>query len=176
MDVQKPFHLLNEGAFMSFQICIKTEKSLQQLATEIRDLFSLPPFRQEAFAGEPYCQFEMLGLLALIHRTDEEDRDPEVMHYPYSFDLQMAFVDHELDTDDLEYRLQAYYAQLLSFSLGLDTAHHEKQKAERGWHIRYRFYCKNPKWNGSILYGEPGWQPAVIEATPSPWRSMHPVF
>ena len=113
---------------MSFQICIKTEKSLQQLATEIRDLFSLPPFRQEALAGEPYCQFEVLGLLVLIHHIDEGDRDPEVMHYPYSFDLQMAFVDHKLDTDDLEYRLQAYYAQLLSFSLGLDTAHHEPQR------------------------------------------------
>ena len=162
---------------MSFQICIKTEKSLQQLATEICNLFSLPPYRQSSSAGEPYYQFEMLGMLILIHRAEEEeDRDPEVMHYPYCFDLQMAFADHELDTDDMEYRLQPYFAQLLSFHLGLDTAYHEKQKVDRAWQIRYRFYCKNSKWDDSILYGEPGWEPAVREGTPSPWRSMHPVF
>ncbi len=55
---------------MSFQICIKTDKSLQQLATEIRNLFSLPPFRQNSFSGEPYCQFEMIGMLILIHREN----------------------------------------------------------------------------------------------------------
>ncbi len=161
---------------MSFQICIKTEKSLQQLSTEIRNLFSLPSFRQNSFAGEPYCQFEMLGMLIMVHQSDEEDRDPEVMQYPYCFDLQMAFADHELDTDAMEYTLQPYYAQLLSFQLGLDTAHHEKLKMEHRWQIRYRFYRKNEKWNGSILYGEPGWEPAVIALPHSPWRSMHPVF
>ena len=161
---------------MSFQICIKTEKSLQQLSTEIRDLFSLPPFRQNSFAGETYCQFEMLGMLILIHWAEEEDRDPEVMNYSYCFDLQMAFADHELDTDEMEYRLQPYYAQLLSFRLGLDTAHHEKQKVHRNWYIRYRFYSKNANWNESILYGEPGWEPAVLEASPTEWRTMHPVF
>jgi len=56
---------------MSFQICIKTDKSLQQLATEIRNLLSLPSFKQDSFAGEPYCQFEMLGMLILIHQADE---------------------------------------------------------------------------------------------------------
>jgi hypothetical protein len=161
---------------MSFQICIKTEKSLLQLATEIRDLFALPPFKQGSFSGESYCQFEMLGLLILIHRADEEDRDPEVRHYPYCFDLQVAFADHELDTDDMEYRLQPYYAQLLSFRLGLDTAYHEKQKTSRAWQIRYHFCSKNPRWNESILYGEPGWEPAVLKSAPSSWRSMHPVF
>ncbi len=161
---------------MSFQICIKTDKSLQQLATEIRDLLSLPSFKQDSFAGEPYCQFEMLGMLVLIHRADEEDRDPEVMDYPYCFDLQMAFVDHELDTDDLEYRLQPYYAQLLSFRLGVDTAYHEKQKVSYHWQIRYCFYHRNPTWNPSILYGEEGWEPAVIATQPGPWRNMHPVF
>ncbi len=161
---------------MSFQICVRTDKSLQQLATEIRDLLLLPPFRQDSFAGEPYCQFEMLGMLVLIHRTDEEDRDPEVMDYTYSFDLQMSFVDHELDTDDMEYRLQPYYAQLLSFRLGVDTAHHEKQKVGSHWQIRYRFYQKNPRWDPSLLYGEQGWEPAVKATTPGQWRSMHPVF
>src|SRR6266481_621353 len=118
---------------MSFQICIKTDKSLQQLTAEIRNLFSLPPFRQNSSSGEQYCQFEMLGMLILIHRADEEDRDrdPEVMDYPYCFDLQMSFADHELDTDSMEYRLQPYYAQLLSFQLGLEIAYHEKQKADR---------------------------------------------
>ncbi|TMF44279.1 MAG: hypothetical protein E6I32_15385 [Chloroflexi bacterium] len=115
-------------------------------------------------------------MLILIHWADEEDRDPEVMHYPYCFDLQMSFADHELDTDSVEYRLQPYYAQLLSFQLGLDTAFHEKQKVNRAWQKRYRFCSKNPKWNPTVLYGEPGWQPAVLEAPPSPWRSMHPVF
>jgi hypothetical protein len=161
---------------MSFQICIKTEKSLQQLSTEIGKLFSLPPFRQNSFVGEPYCQFETLGMLIIIHRAEEEDRDPEVMNHSYCFDLQMAFADHELDTDDLEYRLQAYYAQLLSFQLGVDTAHHEKQRVGNKWQIRYRFYSKNAKWNGSILYGEPGWEPAVVEAPPTTWRAMYPVF
>ncbi len=98
------------------------------------------------------------------------------MHYPCCFDLQLSFTEHELNTDALEYSLQPYFAQLLSFRLGLETAFHEKQKADRAWHIRYRFYSKNPRWNPDILYGEPGWQPAVIEGTPSPWRSMHPVF
>ncbi len=161
---------------MSFQICIKTNKSLQQLATEIQKIFCLPAFSQNSFAGEPYCQFEMLGMLILIHAADEEDRDPEVMDYSYCFDLQMSFADHELDTDDMEYKLQPYYAQLLTFQLGVETAHHEKQKVGRHWQIRYRFYKKNPKWNGSILYGEPGWQPAVILAPPGEWKTMHPVF
>jgi len=161
---------------MSFQICIRTDKSLHQLTSEIRTIFSLPPFRQDTFAGEPYCQFEMLGMLILIHRADEEDRDPEVMHYPYYFDMQMAFTDHELDTDTMEYMLQPYYAQLLSFSLGLDTAFHEKKKVGNKWHIRYRFFRKNPKWNESILYGEPGWEPAVIEAPSTLWRIMYPVL
>ena len=160
---------------MSFQVCIKTEKSLQQLTSEIRTIFSLPPFRQNSFAGEPYCQFEMLGMLILIHRT-EEDRDPEVLHYPYCFDLQMAFADHEMNTDYMEYILQPYYAQLLSFKLGLDTAYHEKKKIDNKWYIRYHFYRKNPQWNESILYGEPGWEPAVIESPSSAWRTMHPVF
>ena len=161
---------------MSFQICIKTDKPLLQLSAEIRNLLALPPFRQDSFVGEPYCQFEMFGMIILIHLADEEDRDPEVMHYPYSFGLQMAFAEHELDTDDMEYHLQPYYAQLLSFHLGVDTAYHEKQKVNGGWHIRYHFCSKNTHWNSSILYGEPGWQPAVIEATPSAWRTMHPVF
>jgi hypothetical protein len=161
---------------MSFQICIRTEKPLQQLAGEIRELFSLPPFSINTFSGDEYCQFEVLGLLILLHKTEEEDRDPEVMHYPYSFDMQMSFVDHDLDTDTMEYRLQPYYAQLLSFQLGLDTAYHEKQKVDRKWHIRYRYCSRNPKWNANVLYGEPGWEPAVLQSDPSPWRNMHPVF
>ncbi len=161
---------------MSFQICMKTDKTLQQLATEIRDLLSLPPFSESTFAGEPYCQFEMFGMLVLIHRTDEEDRDPEVATYPYSLDLQMSFTDHELDTDTMEYRLQPYYAQLLTFTLGVETAYHEKQKIGGQWQVRYQFLSKNPRWDGSTLYGEKGWQPAVLFASPSPWRTMHPVF
>lgn len=161
---------------MSFQICIKTEKSLQQLAMEIRDLFSLPSFKENTFSGEPYCQFEMLGMLILISYADEEDRDPEVMRYPYCFDLQLSFTDHELDTDDMEYRLQPYYAQLLTFQLGLDTAYHEKQKIGQHWQVRYHFLQKNPRWNSNILYGEAGWAAAVLVAQPSAWRTMHPVF
>lgn len=161
---------------MSFQICIKTDKSLHQLATEICKLFSLPPFRQISFSEEPYYQFEMLGLLILLHRADEEDREPEVKNFDYCFDLQMSFVDHSLDTDAMEYNLQPYYAQLISFQLGLDTAYHEKQKADRAWKIRYHYCKKNPKWNGSILFGEPGWEPAVLQLQPSSWRSMYPVF
>ncbi len=161
---------------MSFQIYLKTDKSLQQLATEVRDLLSLPPFRQDAIGGESYCQFEMLGMLILIHPAEEEDRDPEVMQYPYCFDLQLSFLEHELNTDDLEYRLQPYYAHLLCFHLGIDTAHHEKQKVGQKWQIRYRFYSKNTKWNASVLYGEPGWEPAVLEKPPSPWRFTRPVF
>jgi len=161
---------------MSFQICIKTGKSLQQLATEIRELFSLPQFAQNTFSGEPYCQFEMLGMLVLIHQADLEDREPEVMDYPYCFDLQTSFTDHKLDTDEMEYRLQPYYAELLAFHLGLETACHEKQKIGQRWQVRYNFYHKNPKWKETILYGEEGWEPAVIVNPPSPWRSMYPVF
>ncbi len=161
---------------MSFQICIKTDKSLHQLATEICHLFSLPPFRQISFSEEPYYQFEMLGLLILLHRADEDDRDPEVKDFNYCFDLQMSFVDHTLDTDTMEYNLQPYYAQFISFQLGLDTAYHEKQKAEPAWNIRYHYCKKNPKWDDSILFGEPGWEPAVLQLQPSSWRSMYPLF
>ena len=58
-------------------------------------------------------------MLVLIHSSDEEDRDPEIMRYPNCLDLQMSFTDHELNTDSLEYSLQPYFAQLLSFRLGL---------------------------------------------------------
>jgi len=116
----------------------------------------------------------MLGLLIFIHQADEEDRAPEVMDYPYSFDLHMSFTDHEIDTDAMEYGIQPYYAQLLTFHLGLDTACHEKQKAGKRWQIRYNYYCKNPKWNGAILYGETGWEPAVITTPPSSWRAWQP--
>ncbi len=161
---------------MSFHICIKTDKSLHQLATEIRKLLSLPQFQETILSGESYCQFDMLGFLILIHQTDEEDRDPEVRAYPYSLDLQMSFTDHELDSDEMEYQLQPYYAHLLSFHLEADTAYHEKQKVERGWKIRYRFCQKNPRWNGTILYGEAGWEPAVLQGPASSWRSIHRMF
>ncbi|HEY1353848.1 MAG TPA: hypothetical protein VGF67_29920 [Ktedonobacteraceae bacterium] len=161
---------------MSFQICIKTDKSLHQLATEIRKLLSLPPFQETAFSGEPYCQFETCGMLILVHQMEEEERDPEVKRYPYAFDVQFSFTDHELDTDIMEYQLQPYYAQLLSFHLGIETAYREQKKEARGWQIRYRFCRKNHKWSGSVLFGEPGWEPAILEASPSQWRSMQPFF
>jgi len=161
---------------MSFQICIKTNKSLQQLATEIRDLLALPPFKHNAFVGEPYCQFEMLGMLLLITRVEGEDREPEVFDYAYSFDMQMTFTDNDIDTDALEYGLQPYYAQLLAFRLGVDTAYIEKQKAGIHWKVRYRFYCKNPRWNEDILYGEPGWEPAVKVGPHSQWRAQLPLL
>ncbi len=108
---------------MSLQIWIKTDKPLPQLATEIRNIFSLPPFKQDTFTGEPYYQFEMLGMLIFLHLTEEEDRDPEVMSHHYRFDMQSSFVDHELDTDTMEYNQQPYYAQLLTFHLGIETAY-----------------------------------------------------
>jgi hypothetical protein len=118
----------------------------------------------------------MLGMLIMIHKIDEEDREPEVKAYPYSLDLQASFVEHELDTDEMEYRLQPYYAQLLCFHLDLETSYCEKQRMDHGWKIRYHFCQKNQKWDGSILFGEPGWTPAVIEAPPSPWRGAHRMF
>ena len=161
---------------MSFQICINTDKSLHQLATEIRKLLALPPFQETAFSGEPYCQFEMLGMLLLIHQVDEAERDPEAKRFPYRLDLQLSFSEHEMNTDNMEYQLQPYYAQLLSFHLGVETAYREQKKEGRGWLVRYHFCRKNHKWNNAILFGEPGWEPAVLEASPSQWRSMHLVF
>ncbi len=161
---------------MSFQVCIKTDKSLQQLAAEMRDLLSLPPFKLDSFAEEPYCQFETLGMLILLRKAEDDDRDPEVQDYPYCFDVQMSFADHDLDTDEIEYQLQPYYAQLLTFQLDVETACYEKKKVGQRWQIRYHYYNKNPKWNENILHGEPGWSPAVIITPASAWRSMHPVF
>ncbi len=161
---------------MSFQICINTNKSLHQLANEIRDLLALPPFQETSFSGETYCQFEMLGLLVLIHQTDDEDCDPEVRRFPYCFDIQTSFTEHELDTDNMEYGLQPYYAQFLAFRLGVETAYREKQKSAHGWQIRYRFFKKNYQWNNTILFGEPGWEPAVLEMAPGSWRNIHLVF
>lgn len=162
---------------MSFQIWMKTNKSLQQLATEIRDILALPQFKQQSFAGESYCQFQMFGMHLFIRRSDEEmEQDPEVKGYAYSLDMEMSFIDHELDTDFIEQALQPYYAQLLTFHLGIETACREQKKVGNGWQIRYNFYCKNPKWTGSVLYGEDGWEPAVNVASPGPWRSMLPRF
>ncbi len=159
---------------MSLQICLKTEKSLQQLATEICNILSLPSFKLDSFDNEPYCQFDMLGMLVLLRYTDEDERDPEVKNYSYAFDLQMSFLDATLDTDMVEYTLQPYYAQLLAFRLGIETACYEKKKVGPHWQIRYCYYCRNPKWNETILFGEPGWEPALIVSTPHAWRIVHP--
>ena len=160
---------------MSFQVCMKTEKTLSQLATEIRDLLSLPSYKRDAFAGEPYYQFEMFGILVLIQQAEEEERDPEVKNYPYIFVLEMSFTEHELDTDAIEYQLQPYYAQLLAFRLGIETACYEKKRVGQHWQIRYNYYSKSPTWNGNVLFGEPGWTPAVLTASPSQWRSVQPL-
>src|SRR5258708_38084309 len=104
---------------------------------------------------------------------EEEDRDPEVMNYPYCFDLQMSFTDHELDTADMEYNLQPNFAQLLSFQLDVETAYHEKKKVSRASQKCYHYCHKNPKCNASILYGEPGRPPTAMQTPSSPGRSMH---
>jgi hypothetical protein len=161
---------------MSLQIHIRTDKSLDQLATEIRDLLSLPPFKVDAFAEEPYYQFDMLGMFIMLHRSEEDERDPEVKSYPYVFDLQASFEEHELDTDTMVYSLQPYYAQLLAFRLGVETASYEKKKLGPHWQIRYCCYRKNPHWNGSILYGEPDWEPAVMVGTLGAWRTVRRLF
>lgn len=161
---------------MSFQVCLKTHKSLRKLASEMQKLLCLPPYSEETLAGAPYCQFEMFGMIAIIQQMDEEDRDPEVADFPYCLSLQMAFTDNDLNTDELEYQLQPYYAQLLAFHLNIETAFHEKHKVGPHWQIRYHYCRKNPIWDGSILFGEDGWIPAVLLAAPTPWRTMHPVF
>lgn len=161
---------------MSLHICIRTDKSLPQLAKEIRDLLSLPLFKLDSFAEEPYCQFDMLGMLILLHQLDEDERDPEVKDYPYTFDLQMSFEDNELDTDTMAYSLQPYYAQLLAFRLGVDTACYEKKKIGPHWQIRYCYCRKNPRWNETTLYGEFGWEPAVLVTTPGAWRTVQHLF
>jgi hypothetical protein len=166
---------------MAFQVWIKTDKSLQQLASEIRALFSLPPFKPHALTKEPYYQFEVLGMDIFIREPDEEPRDPdveeeprdpEVMNYPYSLNIHTTFTEHELDTDTLEDSVQPYYAHLLAFHLNVKTACSEKKKIGNRWHIRYNIYCKNPRWDGSILYGEPGWEPAVHCDPVGSWRSL----
>ena len=161
---------------MSLQICIRTNKSLDQLATEIRDILSLPPFKVDAFAEEPYYQFDMLGLFIMLRRSEEDERDPEVKHYPYVLNLQASFEDHELDTDTIIHGLQPYYAQLLTFRLGIETACYEKKKIGPHWQIRYCCYSKNPRWNGNVLYGEPGWEPAVLVGTIGAWRTVRRLF
>lgn len=161
---------------MSFQVCINTDKSLRQLATEIRNLLFLPPFQETSSPTESYVQFEMLGMTLLLRFVDEEERDPEVKQYPYSFALQLSFSDHQLDTDTMEYHLQPYYAQLLSFKLGVETAYREQKKMEQAWKIRYHFCRKNQNWNANILFGEVGWEPAVFEEPPGPWRSLLPLL
>ncbi|GHO44430.1 hypothetical protein [Ktedonospora formicarum] len=159
---------------MSLQICIKTHQSLQQLATEIRALLNLPPFTNQSLVGAPYCQFETLGMFVLVQRTEEDERDPEVREYPYCFNLQSSFTEHSLDTDEMEYNLQPYYARLLAFHLNIATACHEKKQIGRHWQVRYHYFHKNQTWNESLLFGEPGWEPAVIVSPPTPWRTMMP--
>jgi hypothetical protein len=161
---------------MSLQVCIRTDKSLEQLATEIRDLLSLPPFKLDAFGTEHYYQFDMLGMFLLLRWSEEDERDPEVRDYPYVFDLQMSFEDHELDTDAMAYSLQPYYAQLLAFRLGVETACHEKKRIGPHWQVRYCCYCKNPRWTGNVLYGEDGWEPAVLVGVCGKWRTVKRLF
>jgi hypothetical protein len=161
---------------MPFQICIKTGKTLQQLAAEICDLFSLPSYKLDPHTEEPYCQFEMLGMILFIRPYDEESRDPEVRDYTYCLDLQLSFIESDLDTDVVEYSLQPYYAQLLAFRLNIETACYEKRQIGQHWQIRYRYYAKNERWKGDLLFGEEGYAPAIKEKTPSAWRSMHTLF
>lgn len=161
---------------MPFQVYIKTERSVQQLAAEIRDALSLPPFSLDAFAEEPYCQFDMFGMQIMLHYTDQEMCDPEVKQYAYSFDLQMSFTEHELNTDDLEHNLQPYFAQLLAFRLGFETAYRERKKVGPHWQVRYCHCTRNPHWDGTILFGEPGWEPAVTSLPSGPWRTMRSPF
>jgi hypothetical protein len=161
---------------MSLQICIRTDKSLDQLATEIRDLFSLPPFKVDALSDEPYYQFEMLGMFIMLRRSEEDERDTEVKNYPYVFDLQASFEEHELDTDTMVYTLQSYYAQLLAFRLGVETACYEKKKLGPHWQIRYCCYSKNPRWKGDTLYGETNWEPAVLAGLLGTWRTVRRLF
>lgn len=161
---------------MSLQICIRTAKSLDQLATEIRDLLSLPPFKVDTFGEEPYYQFDMLGMFIMLRRSEEDERDPEVRNYPYVLDIQASFEDHELDTDAIVYGLQPYYAQLLTFRLGIETACYEKKKIGPHWQIRYCCYSKNPRWTGNVLYGEDGWEPAVLVGTLGVWHTVRRLF
>src|SRR5579875_2991279 len=83
---------------MSFQVFIKTEKSLHQLASEIGTHLSLPPFKRQRTRDALYYQFEMLGMLVILHYLEEEDRAPEVLNYPYVFTLELTFTEHDLDT------------------------------------------------------------------------------
>jgi hypothetical protein len=161
---------------MSLHINIRTDKSLQQLAIEIRDLLSLPPFKLDSSSEVPYCQFEMLEMCILLHKSEIEERDPEVKDFPYAFDLQLSFEDLELDIDTIAYTLQPYYAQLLAFRLGVETACFEKKKMGPHWQIRYCFYRRNPRWNENILYGEPGWEPAVQVSVLGTWRTVQHLF
>jgi hypothetical protein len=155
---------------MAAQIYIKTDRPLRQVASEMCKLLALPPFTLHSLSGEPYYQFEMFGILALLRPLEEDERDPEVCEFPYCLNLQMSFGEHELDTDALEYKLQPYYAQMLAFHLNLETAYQERQKAGAHWQIRYQICRKNPRWSGTLLYGEPGWEPAISLSSPRAWR------
>jgi len=64
------------------------------------------------------------------------------LHNPFSRFLQPLEKYQRFITTDL----QPYYAELLAFNLGLETACHEKQKIGQRWQVRYNFYHKNPKW------------------------------
>jgi hypothetical protein len=118
----------------------------------------------------------MLGMILFIRPYDEESRDPEVRDYSYCLDLQLSFIESDLDTDAVEYSLQPYYAQLLAFRLNIETACYEKRQIGQHWQIRYRYYAKNERWKGDLLFGEEGYAPAIKEKTPSAWRSMHTLF
>src|SRR2546430_9289500 len=85
--------------------------------------------------------------------------------------LELVFFQAE---DGIRY-LTVTGVQTCALPICLDPAYHEKQKTDRAWKIRYHYCHKNPKWNASILFGEPGWEPAVIQMQPSSWRSMHQI-
>src|SRR5690349_17883556 len=97
---------------MPFQICIKTDKTLQQLATDVLDLVSLHSYERDPHPDEPYCQCEVLGMILLTRHYDEDSREPERLDYSYCLDLQLSFIECDLYTDTAEYNLQPYRAQL----------------------------------------------------------------
>ncbi|RDJ93501.1 hypothetical protein B4Q13_21485, partial [Lacticaseibacillus rhamnosus] len=65
--------------------------------------------------------------------------------------LLRGYRDHVDTQIKFRHRQDHTYAELLCFQLGLETAYHEKQKADRAWKIRYHCCSKNPRWDHASL-------------------------
>ncbi len=73
-------------------------------------------------AGATNYQAQGMGFKGVLYANAGDLQDPEFGDYPLALEITSIFADVELDPIDLEGMLAEYFARLLAFDLGLETA------------------------------------------------------